>query len=143
MVSVKRRPVCFVSDQFSRSLGKEWATCIPSKEIAVQRLLDTPKVAIVTPFPAPYRIPLFNALAKVPEIKLTVLIAEMKGVPNQKWQCGPSEWEFAYTVLPSITIRYQAPNFGSVYYPINCTLPCKLSARSPVRNWANTVRRSR
>jgi len=85
-----------------------------------------PTIAIITPFPAPYRIPFFNALDKIPEIDLTILITEMKGVPNQEWSDNVRDWNFRYIILPSIVIPYQAPQFGPAYYPINYTLPIEL-----------------
>ncbi len=88
-----------------------------------------PKVAIVTPFPAPYRIPLFNALSVIPDIDLTVLVTEMKGVPNQKWKAEFDKWRFCWVALPSISIRYEWWNFGAAYYPINFTLPHVLLRR--------------
>lgn len=84
------------------------------------------KVGILTPFPAPYRVPLFNAFTQVSDIDLTVLITEMKGVPNQKWEMETSSWRFPYKILPSIVFQYYAPTFGSNYYPINFTLPMEL-----------------
>lgn len=56
------------------------------------------KVVIVTNIPAPYRIPLFNALSTREDIELVVYFMA-KSEKNRKWSVSPGEFDFEYRLL--------------------------------------------
>lgn len=56
------------------------------------------RIAVITTFPAPYRIPLLNELAALPGIQLNVLLTE----PNLAvMQIEPAQFQFQYEVFPT------------------------------------------
>ncbi|MFN2468603.1 MAG: glycosyltransferase family 4 protein [Gaiellaceae bacterium] len=57
------------------------------------------RVAILTEIASPYRIPLFNALAKRPEIDLTVLLLS-RSDPRRTYPFYAQEFAFDWLVLP-------------------------------------------
>jgi glycosyltransferase involved in cell wall biosynthesis len=59
------------------------------------------KLAIVTEIIAPYRIPVFNALAKRSEIDLHVIFLAENDPNIRQWHVYKEEIEFRYQVLPS------------------------------------------
>ena len=63
---------------------------------------STVKVAVVTPIPAPYRIPLFNGLAAEPWIDLEVLFCAAFA-KSREW-LFPSNIDFHYDILPGPSI---------------------------------------
>jgi glycosyltransferase involved in cell wall biosynthesis len=83
-------------------------------------------VALLNPFPSPYRLPILNALAQIPDIELIVYLTDMKGAPDHHWEEDTTSWQFQYRILPSIMFRYYTPRYGAAYFPINFTLPYEL-----------------
>jgi 1,2-diacylglycerol 3-alpha-glucosyltransferase len=60
-----------------------------------------PKLVILTEIIAPYRIPVFNALARRKEVDLHVLFLSENDPSLRQWQVYKDEIEFQYRVLPS------------------------------------------
>jgi glycosyltransferase involved in cell wall biosynthesis len=60
-----------------------------------------PKLAIITEIIAPYRIPVFNALAKRKELDLHVIFLSENDPSLRQWRVYKEEIEFQYDVLPS------------------------------------------
>jgi glycosyltransferase involved in cell wall biosynthesis len=65
-----------------------------------------PKLAIVTEIIAPYRIPVFNALARRPEIDLHVVFLSENDSSLRQWRVYKDEIKFQYEVLPSWRQRF-------------------------------------
>lgn len=63
------------------------------------------RLVIVTEIIAPYRIPVFNALAAHPEIDLCVVFLAETDPATRKWEIYRNEIRFAYNVLPSWRTR--------------------------------------
>ncbi len=63
--------------------------------------LSVPKLAIITEIIAPYRIPVFNALAKRKELDLHVIFLAENDPTSRQWHVYKEEIEFRYDVLPS------------------------------------------
>lgn len=59
------------------------------------------KLVIVTEIIAPYRIPVFNALAQRPEIDLQVIFLSENDPTLRQWHVYKDEIKFRYDVLPS------------------------------------------
>jgi glycosyltransferase involved in cell wall biosynthesis len=59
------------------------------------------KVVIITELMAPYRIPVFNALACQPEIELEVIFLSENDPTLRRWLVYKDEIKFRYSVLPS------------------------------------------
>lgn len=59
------------------------------------------KLAILTEIIAPYRIPVFNALAKRKEIDLHVIFLSENDPVSRQWRVYKEEIRFPYDVLPS------------------------------------------
>jgi glycosyltransferase involved in cell wall biosynthesis len=60
-----------------------------------------PKLVIVTEIIAPYRIPVFNALARRLEIDLQVIFLSENDPTQRQWLVYKNEISFTYEVLPS------------------------------------------
>lgn len=60
-----------------------------------------PKLAIITEIIAPYRIPVFNALAQRRELDLHVIFLSENDPSLRQWQVYKEEIKFQYDVLPS------------------------------------------
>jgi glycosyltransferase involved in cell wall biosynthesis len=60
-----------------------------------------PKLVIVTEIIAPYRIPVFNALAERREIDLHVMFLSENDATLRQWRVYKDEIKFQYDVLPS------------------------------------------
>ena len=60
-----------------------------------------PKLVIITEIIAPYRIPVFNALAVRREIDLHVIFLSENDLTLRQWQVYKDEIKFQYEVLPS------------------------------------------
>jgi glycosyltransferase involved in cell wall biosynthesis len=60
-----------------------------------------PKLVIVTELIAPYRIPVFNALAKRRELEMHVVFLSENDPSMRQWRVYTDEVEFSYDVLPS------------------------------------------
>jgi glycosyltransferase involved in cell wall biosynthesis len=61
----------------------------------------TTKLVIITEIIAPYRIPVFNALAQRPEIDLHVIFLSENDPSLRQWRVYKDEIKFQYEVLPS------------------------------------------
>jgi glycosyltransferase involved in cell wall biosynthesis len=65
-----------------------------------------PKLLIVTEIIAPYRIPVFNALALRPEVDLHVVFLSENDPTLRQWRVYRDELKFPYDVLPSWRRRF-------------------------------------
>jgi glycosyltransferase involved in cell wall biosynthesis len=65
-----------------------------------------PKLVIVTEIIAPYRIPVFNALAQRPEINLHVIFLSENDPTLRQWRVYKDEINFHYEVLPAWRRRF-------------------------------------
>jgi glycosyltransferase involved in cell wall biosynthesis len=68
------------------------------------------RVVIITEIIAPYRIPVFNALARHPEIDLTVIFLAKTDPSTRQWRIYADEIQFAYEILPSWRTRLKKYN---------------------------------
>ncbi|QAU12204.1 glycosyltransferase family 1 protein [Halorubrum sp. BOL3-1] len=59
-------------------------------------------IGIVTNIPSPYRIPLFNSIARRDNISLTIYFMDVTE-KNRSWTVSPEEWEFEYVFLDGST----------------------------------------
>jgi glycosyltransferase involved in cell wall biosynthesis len=59
------------------------------------------RVVLITEIISPYRIPLFNALARQPEVDLRVIFLAETDPGLRQWQIYKDEIRFSYRVLPS------------------------------------------
>jgi len=69
-----------------------------------------PKLVIVTEIIAPYRIPVFNALAQRPELDLHVVFLSENDPTLRQWRVYKDEIRFRYDVLPSWRQRFGGYN---------------------------------
>jgi glycosyltransferase involved in cell wall biosynthesis len=77
---------------------------------------------------APYRYPLFRALAAQPDIDLTVWFMS-RSAKNRRWRHGVGEeLGFKYAVLPNIEFNYSSRDLFT--YIVNYTFPWRYSQRS-------------
>jgi glycosyltransferase involved in cell wall biosynthesis len=88
--------------------------------------MPRPKLAIITEIIAPYRIPVFNALAKNQDIDLHVLFLSENDPTLRQWQVYKEEIEFRYQVLPSWRRRFAGYNIL-----LNCGVSSALSLIQP------------
>jgi glycosyltransferase involved in cell wall biosynthesis len=63
------------------------------------------KLALLTEIPAPYRIPLFNALAAVPDVELRVLFLAERDPRRSYYELHGDEWRFDARVLEGRPLR--------------------------------------
>jgi glycosyltransferase involved in cell wall biosynthesis len=70
-----------------------------------------PKLVLLTEIIAPYRIPVFNALAQREELNLHVLFFSENDPALRQWQVYKDEIRFQYEVLPSWRRRLGKYNF--------------------------------
>jgi len=63
------------------------------------------RLVIITEIIAPYRIPVFNALAQHPEIDLKVIFLAKTDPSTRQWRIYAEEIRFAYEILPSWRTR--------------------------------------
>lgn len=68
------------------------------------------RVVLVTEIISPYRIPLFNSLARQPEVDLRVIFLAETDPGLRQWHVYKNEIEFSYQVLPSWRKRVGAYN---------------------------------
>lgn len=68
------------------------------------------KLVILTEIISPYRIPVFNALAKERDIQLHVVFLADTDPTQREWLVYKSEIQFSYQVLPSWRRRYWERN---------------------------------
>jgi len=59
------------------------------------------RLVVVTEIISPYRIPVFNALARLPEIDLHVIFLAETDSSMRQWRVYTDEIQFSYEVLPS------------------------------------------
>jgi glycosyltransferase involved in cell wall biosynthesis len=86
----------------------------------------TIKLVIVTEIIAPYRIPVFNALALRPEVDLHVIFLSENDPSLRQWRVYKDEIRFSYQVLPSWRWR-----FGNRGFLVNRGLPPALELHKP------------
>jgi 1,2-diacylglycerol 3-alpha-glucosyltransferase len=84
------------------------------------------KIAIVTEIIAPYRIPVFNALAAHADIDLQVIFLSETDPTLRQWRVYKNEINFSYEVLPSRRIRV-----GGLNLLFNSGLAAALEKFSP------------
>jgi glycosyltransferase involved in cell wall biosynthesis len=68
------------------------------------------RLAIITEIIAPYRIPVFNALAQHPEIDLSVIFLAKTDPSTRQWRVYAEEIKFSYDILPSWRTRLKKYN---------------------------------
>src|SRR5208283_1135243 len=86
----------------------------------------THRVAILTEIIAPYRIPVFNALARHAELDLHVIFLAETDKALRQWRVYADEIHFSYEVLPSW--RWRRGKHGLL---VNRGLRSALEAASP------------
>lgn len=69
-----------------------------------------PKLVILTEIIAPYRIPVFNALALRKEVELHVVFLSENDPSLRQWRVYKDEIKFSYDVLPSWRRRFDRHN---------------------------------
>jgi glycosyltransferase involved in cell wall biosynthesis len=84
------------------------------------------KVVIITEIIAPYRIPVFNALAQRPEIDLQLIFLSENDPALRQWMVYKDEIQFQYRVLPSWRQR-----FGKYHILLNRGVRSALNASPP------------
>ena len=67
---------------------------------------SVPRLVIVTEIIAPYRIPVFNALAAKPEVSLHVIFLSENDPTLRQWRVYKDEIKFSWQVLPSWRKRF-------------------------------------
>jgi len=85
-------------------------------------MVTHPKVLLITNIPAPYRLPVFDALAQ--ELDLTVYFCQAKAADRQ-WQPSLRGYAFRYAVLPHRILRIGS----AVSIILNPDLPCRLAKK--------------
>jgi glycosyltransferase involved in cell wall biosynthesis len=68
------------------------------------------RLVIITEIIAPYRIPVFNALARHPEIDLSVIFLATTDPSTRQWRVYAEEINFSYQILPSWRTRLEKYN---------------------------------
>ncbi|MGH9515489.1 MAG: glycosyltransferase family 4 protein [Terriglobales bacterium] len=68
------------------------------------------RLVIITEIIAPYRIPVFNALAQHPEIDVSVIFLAKTDPSTRQWRIYAEEIKFSYEVLPSWRSRLKKYN---------------------------------
>jgi len=84
------------------------------------------RLVIVTEIIAPYRISVFNALAKHEGIDLKVIFLSETDPTLRQWRVYKDEIRFSYGVLPSWRLRA-----GGSHFLLNARLPASLNKFSP------------
>ena len=85
-----------------------------------------PRLVILTEIIAPYRIPIFNALARRPQLNLHVVFLSENDPSMRQWRVYADEIEFSYDVLPSWRRRlgkYNTLINGGVFSILNKIRP--------------------
>src|SRR5436190_21434890 len=59
------------------------------------------RLVVLTEMISPYRIPVFNALAQLPEIDLHVIFLAETDSSMRQWRVYTDEIKFSYAVLPA------------------------------------------
>jgi glycosyltransferase involved in cell wall biosynthesis len=71
----------------------------------------TRRIVILTEIIAPYRIPVFNALAEHDDIDLHVIFLAETDPTQRQWNVHKEDIRFSYEVLPSLRRRFRGRNF--------------------------------
>ena len=71
----------------------------------------SPRVVIITEIISPYRIPVFNALARHKGVDLHVIFLAENDPTQRQWLVYKDEIQFSYQVLPSWRRRLRGHNF--------------------------------
>jgi len=95
-------------------------------EIFVRVACMTRRIAILTEIISPYRIPVFNALAKHEGIDLKVIFLSETDPILRQWRVYKDEIRFSYDVLPSWRFRT-----GGSHFLLNAGLAASLEEFSP------------
>ena len=69
------------------------------------------RLVVITEIIAPYRIPVFNALAKLSDVDLHVIFLSESDVSLRRWSVYKDEIHFSYEVLPAWRARLGKHNF--------------------------------
>lgn len=85
------------------------------------------KLAIITELIAPYRIPVFNALAHKKEVDLHVIFLSENDPSMRQWRVYKDEITFAYAVLA----HWRTPQFAGSKLLLNRGMSRSLSAFAP------------
>jgi glycosyltransferase involved in cell wall biosynthesis len=67
-------------------------------------------LVVISEIIAPYRIPVFNALARRPEIDLKVIFLAKTDPSTRQWRIYADEIQFAYEIMPSWRTRLKKYN---------------------------------
>jgi len=70
----------------------------------------TNRLTIITEIISPYRIPLFNALNRHPNVDLYLIFLAETDPELRQWQVYKNEIDFSYEVLPSYRKRIRGHN---------------------------------
>ncbi|MFY9906091.1 MAG: hypothetical protein WAK62_13145, partial [Terriglobales bacterium] len=84
------------------------------------------RLVILTEIIAPYRIPVFNALAGQPGIDLHVIFLAETNATLRQWRVYKDEIGFSYQVLPSWRLR-----FGGIELLVNRGVSAALNKADP------------
>jgi glycosyltransferase involved in cell wall biosynthesis len=95
-------------------------------QIFVRAACMTRRIAILTEIISPYRIPVFNALAKREGIDLKVIFLSETDPILRQWRVYRDEIRFSYEVLPSRRFR-----IGGSHFLLNAGLLASLKEFSP------------
>jgi glycosyltransferase involved in cell wall biosynthesis len=69
------------------------------------------RLVVITEIIAPYRIPVFNALAKLSDVDLHVIFLSETDASLRQWSIYKEEIQFSYEVLPAWRARLSRHNF--------------------------------
>jgi glycosyltransferase involved in cell wall biosynthesis len=85
-----------------------------------------PRLVILTEIIAPYRIPIFNALAARPDIELHVIFLSENDPSLRQWHVDKQGIHFSFEVLPSARFR-----LGGYNVLLNCRVSASLGRCAP------------
>src|SRR5579864_9354072 len=69
------------------------------------------RLVVITEIIAPYRIPVFNVLAKLSDVDLHVIFLSETDTSLRQWSIYKNEIQFSYEVLPAWRVRVSRHNF--------------------------------
>jgi glycosyltransferase involved in cell wall biosynthesis len=84
------------------------------------------RLTLITEIIAPYRVPVFNALAARADVDLHVLFLAENDPKLRHWTVPKSEIQFSYQVLPSLRLR-----LGNLNLLLNRSIPSALRQAQP------------
>jgi glycosyltransferase involved in cell wall biosynthesis len=96
---------CLFDDRLRSTKLRDWSHSFVSRNFFLRS-----KLAIITEIIAPYRIPVFNALAKRSEVDLHVIFLSENDPGLRQWHVYKNEIEFEYEVLPAWRWRFAGFN---------------------------------